>query len=296
MHKRGAVTLLCLVPLAGVAGSGAHAATTTCEDADLVPAGDNVERVSASVSCLINAARSDGGSPPLKASARLRDAAQGMSDLMVQQSFFSHDTPDGRTLPDRVRPTGYLPSADVWLLGENLGWGSGALATPRAIVGGWMNSSEHRANMLAADYEDLGVGVTVGSPSAADERGATYTTDFGTRDARPAVTVPKRVTANRDRAGSEGISYSAGCSRPCRLVARLFLDARAATAARGGPSRRVLLGTGRLRLRLGGTATLTVPLSARGETALRRLVRPSLVLVTEAVGTPGARTTRVTLE
>lgn len=286
--------MLCLAPLAGAA-PGALAAPAPCDNADVMPTTDNLQRVGASVSCLVNAERSDHGIRPLNASAQLRAAAQGMSDLMVEQSFFSHETPDGRALADRVRPIGYLPRSDAWLLGEDLAWGSGSLSTPRAIVQGWMNSPGHRANILAADYEDLGVGVTLGSPRADWQGGATYATDFGTRNTRPSVKVPARVSADRDRAGSDGISYSATCSRPCTLIARLFFDRATATSAGAGSSRRVLLATGRLRLQRAGTGTLTVRLRPDAEEPLRGLDRPTLALVTEAAGTPVARRTRVTL-
>jgi uncharacterized protein YkwD len=272
-----------MAALAAVAGPGTGVADGACDDADLTPASDNLEQVSASISCLINAARSDRGVPPLRASDQLGAAAQGMSDLMVRQSFFAHDTPDGRTLADRVAPTGYLPPSDRWILGENLAWGSGALGTPRAIVQGWLNSSEHRATIFDPEYQDLGVGVTLGAPGGGRNGGATFTTDFGVQDSRPSVTVPARVTADLGDAGSHGISYTVTCSRPCTLIARLLL-----------PSGRVLA-TGRRRLELGGTGMLTVRLGASSLRSLRRLDSPTLALVTKAAGTPVARTTQVTL-
>jgi hypothetical protein len=255
-----------------------------CDGADLTPASDNLERVGASVSCLVNAARSDQGEPPLRASGQLAAAAQGMSDIMVQESFFAHVTPDGTTLPDRVAPTGYLPASDRWILGENLAWGSGALGTPRAIVQGWLNSSEHRATIFDPGYQDLGVGVTLGSPGGGRNGGSTFTTDFGVQDSRPSVAVPARVTADLHDAGSHGISYTATCSRPCTLIARLLL------------SKRQVLATGRLRLSLGGTGTLIVRLGPNALRQVRRRASPTLALVTHAAGSPVVRTTQVTLQ
>jgi uncharacterized protein YkwD len=293
--QRGALAVLCIAPLAAVAGPNARAAGAACDDADLTPAGDNFEQVRASVYCLVNAARSDRGEAPVRASGKLGAAAQQMSDLMVQQSFFAHDTPDGRTLADRVAPTGYLPRPDRWMLGENLAWGDGPMGTPRAIVQGWLNSEEHRATMLDPEYEDLGVGVTLGPPGGGRQDGATYTADFGVRDRRPSVDAPARLTADLGDAGSEGISYTAACSRPCMLVARLFLDGGAAAAAYAGATKRRLLATGRLRLALPGSGTLTVLLPPNARRPLRQLVRPKLLLVTAAAGTPVTRTTQVTL-
>lgn len=288
-HLR-ALALLCLAPLAATA-PGARAADP-CDGGDIRPASDNLEQVRASVSCLIDAARADRNEPPLRESDQLGGAAQRMTDLMVGRSFFSHQTPDGSTLADRVRRTGYLPETDRWLLGENLAWGTGALGTPRAIVEGWLNSAEHRENIFDPGYEDIGVGVTLGSPRAGDGRGATYAVDFGTQDTRPAVKVPGHLTADRARAGSEGISFSATCSRPCTLVARLFSGAAHTAQARASVAKRVVVAAGRLRLRLGGTGTLAL----HPRRAAKRPLRRKLSLVTEAAGTPVERTTQVTLD
>jgi uncharacterized protein YkwD len=293
--QRGALAVLCMAPLAAVAGPNARAAGAACDGADVTPANDNLEEVRSSMSCLVNAARSDRGEPPLRTSGQLGAAAQEMSDLMVRQSFFGHDTPDGRTLPDRVAPTGYLPPPDRWMLGENLGWGDGPMGTPRAIVQGWLNSSEHRATMLDPEYEDLGVGVTLGAPGSGKTGGATFTADFGVKDSRPSVEVPAHVTADLRDAGSEGISYSAACSHPCTLIARLFLEGGAATAAHAGAPKRRLLATGRLRISMPGSGTLTVRLYPKAQRPLRQLVRPKLALVTVAAGTPVAHMTHVTL-
>src|SRR5436309_2600286 len=62
--------------------------------------------------------------------------------------------------------------------------GAAVLATPDAIVVSWMNSPEHRANILSADYKELGVGVVPSTPSG-DPTGATYTADFGARASGP---------------------------------------------------------------------------------------------------------------
>ena len=66
-----------------------------------------------------------------------------------------------------------------WTIGENIAWGSGALATPRAIVNGWMHSPGHRANILRASFRDIGIGIRLGAPGPGLSGGATYVTDFG---------------------------------------------------------------------------------------------------------------------
>jgi uncharacterized protein YkwD len=64
-------------------------------------------------------------------------------------------------------------------MGENLGWGSGSLATPRAMVRSWMNSPGHRANILRPTFTEVGIAVVTRTPRGIG--GATYATEFGRR-------------------------------------------------------------------------------------------------------------------
>ena len=155
----------------GVAGGAA------CAAASSNPAPSNLRRVSAAILCLLNAERTSKGLAPLNSNGALRRASQSMANVMVKQRFFAHMTPGGKDVIDRVRPTGYVRGN--WSLGENLAWGSGALATPRAIVNGWMHSPGHRANIMYGRFKDIGVGIRLGAPGPGLSGGATYVTDFG---------------------------------------------------------------------------------------------------------------------
>jgi hypothetical protein len=63
-------------------------------------------------------------------------------------------------------------------LGETIGWGAGELATPSAIVSGWMNSPPHREILLGGEFRKVGLGVANGSPGGFGGA-ATVTADFG---------------------------------------------------------------------------------------------------------------------
>jgi uncharacterized protein YkwD len=93
---------------------------------------------------------------------------------MVRQRFFDHVSPQGSTLGQRARAAGWSGRT----LGETLGWGAGELATPAAIVQGWMNSPPHRAILLDGDFRRIGLGVAAGSPEGL-AGAATVTADFG---------------------------------------------------------------------------------------------------------------------
>jgi uncharacterized protein YkwD len=152
-----------------------------CPGDTLMPDGGNIAQLNDAVRCLVNGERADNGLPPLSRSTQLDQSASGMCQRIVTERFFAHDTPDGKTLVDRVRPTGYIPSSGDWVLGENLGWGNGPLSTPQSIVNGWMTSSGHKANILAPDYRDIGLAACMGAPLPTLTGGTVYVNNFGAR-------------------------------------------------------------------------------------------------------------------
>jgi uncharacterized protein YkwD len=173
-----------------VAAAGVLAATATaapaqarCSGAGLLPTSANAAKVRHATLCLLNAQRLAHGLHKLHANGRLHHAAAGYAHLMARRNFFSHVSPTGSTPLSRIKRTRYLSGARSWTIGENLAWGTGSLATPRATVRAWMNSPGHRANILNPSFREIGIGVANGAPVhvGAAGRGATYATDFGRR-------------------------------------------------------------------------------------------------------------------
>jgi uncharacterized protein YkwD len=186
----------------------AAASASDCAGADLVPAPENLGAVGQATLCLLNQQRAANGVAPLVANAKLTVASASYSQRMVDQSFFDHQAPDGDTLVDRLTGAGYPVDAAL-VVGENLGWGSGPLASARSMVQAWMASPGHRANLLSDDYTEVGLGVVVGTPEDRTS-GATYTTDFGER------AVARRKASSRacSRVASAGKRKQAkGCAR-----------------------------------------------------------------------------------
>lgn len=159
------------------AQNGGVSGGPACAAASSTPGPSNLATINAVVLCLLNSERAAKGLPVLHLNTRLNRAARGFAKLMVRQGFFSHDAPGGSTPLSRIKRTGYVHGS--WQIGENIAWGSGVLATPRAIVNAWMNSPGHRANILHAQYRDIGIGIKLGAPGAGLAGGATYVTDFG---------------------------------------------------------------------------------------------------------------------
>ena len=100
---------------------------------------------------LTNVERAKAGLKPLALDNQLTQAAQGHSDSMAVDDFFSHTGADGSSVGDRVRDTDYNFSRT----GENIAVGQ---RTPEQVVEGWMNSPGHRANILNANYTEIGIG------------------------------------------------------------------------------------------------------------------------------------------
>jgi uncharacterized protein YkwD len=99
----------------------------------------------------------------LEASEQLSEVARGHSRDMLTRDYFDHRTPEGMRSADRIARRGLRFDAT----GENLYMVKNGLAAASelasAMVSGWMNSREHRANILAPDYRFLGVGVAATS-------------------------------------------------------------------------------------------------------------------------------------
>lgn len=103
---------------------------------------------------MLNDERTRAGVKPLQADPGLAEVARAHSRHMFMQGYFSHVTPDGRDLGDRMRAAreGYL------VAGENL-----ALAqTLPGAHHGLMNSPGHRKNILRAQFGRVGIGILDG--------------------------------------------------------------------------------------------------------------------------------------
>ncbi len=120
---------------------------------------------------LINQHRQNNGLAPLQLSDTLNKAAAWKSKDMADNNYFDHkDLPINREWYERVRNCGYTYA--VWI-GENIAAGN---STAQATFNQWLNSPDHNANMLNANYAAIGIGRAYNASS-------TYrwywTTDFG---------------------------------------------------------------------------------------------------------------------
>jgi uncharacterized protein YkwD len=169
------LTLLLVVLLVPAAAAQARPGACPASHAEVHAA--QVREARFATLCLLNRVRTDNRLPPLRLNPKLSHAARRHSRDMVRHRYFSHDSRNGASAFDRLRSTRYVPRNASWVLGENIGWGSGQLGSPVALLRMWMHSPGHRANILDRRFHDIGIGIAPGSPAGGP--GATYTTDFG---------------------------------------------------------------------------------------------------------------------
>jgi uncharacterized protein YkwD len=92
---------------------------------------------------------------PLAVEPALGQAAQQYANVLALGACFAHTCGPVPDVSDRTEQAGYL---DWVALGENIAAGQ---PNPTAVVDAWMQSPEHRANILGARYTDIGTGVVI---------------------------------------------------------------------------------------------------------------------------------------
>jgi uncharacterized protein YkwD len=134
MKLRSLLFLFLLMPLTAFA-AGAEAETVSSE----------------AVVALTNQERTRRGLPPLLVSEKLNLAAAAKGRDMLRREYFAH-----AEWEQFIRRTGYFYCA----AGENLGLNQSAAGE---VVGEWMASPSHRANLLSGKFREIGVAVIRGN-------------------------------------------------------------------------------------------------------------------------------------
>ena len=137
--------MLLLIVLAGWAGAAGAASLAELRAAALEA---------------VNADRKARGLPALEPAEALDEAALAHAEDMRERDYFAHESPEGRSVMDRYRAAG----GERWRkVGENIAkcgrCGAPDVARVRSFEEGWMNSPEHRANILDPGYRRFGFGM-----------------------------------------------------------------------------------------------------------------------------------------
>ena len=148
-----ALAAACLVAASAQAGGSSWssylAPATTCAGADDPAAAPAVQR--RAIACLVNWARRRDGRSSLATPNALQRAAALKGRRVVSCNDFSH-TPCGSDPTASLRASGYRYST----FGEDLWVGTWGAFSVRDVVGAWLASPMHRANVLRASFSDFG--------------------------------------------------------------------------------------------------------------------------------------------
>jgi uncharacterized protein YkwD len=99
---------------------------------------------------LVNAYRAQKGLRPLKLNTRLSEAARKHSEDLAKSDRISHYGSDGSDAWERVRKAGY----GARVTAENVGTGQASLDE---VFRGWQKSTDHNANLLLKDADEMGI-------------------------------------------------------------------------------------------------------------------------------------------
>ena len=114
---------------------------------------DKITTMEDEVTSLINKERAKAGCGAVKTDERMRAAGRAHSGDMAKNNYFSHTGRDGSSFVDRLARAGYPREGAA---GENIAYGYGSA---QAVVTGWMNSPDHRKNILNCSAKSTGVGL-----------------------------------------------------------------------------------------------------------------------------------------
>jgi uncharacterized protein YkwD len=154
-------------------------AAQACAGANAAPSRSNLARMGSATLCLINEERHRYGLRALRRDAHLAAAGRYHTTDMVARHYFAHTSPLGDTVVSRIRKAGYgIPTQRV-TVGENLAWGPSSQDTPAQIMSAWMQSPEHRSNILYPAFRQIGIAITLAVPVGGAQDGATLATEFG---------------------------------------------------------------------------------------------------------------------
>jgi uncharacterized protein YkwD len=133
------------------------------------------------VLALHNETRAERGLKPLCVHPKLQKAARAHSQEMIDKDYAAHESFNGETVKQRLKRFGYgFSRYSYYAYGENIAWGSGPQGSPESVFGFWMNSPDHRPNILSEKFRQIGVGARTGTFQTYGES-TMYTVDFGVR-------------------------------------------------------------------------------------------------------------------
>jgi uncharacterized protein YkwD len=150
-----ALLLLCAIGTAVVAAdAGARDRLLAPEHVCPNPALSAAPRIQlGAMLCYHRYARMQAGLP-LRRVKSLARAAELKARWIVSCRIFTH-SPCGHSFMSGFQQSGYIWGN--WLVGENIGWGSGPVGRARPMFVAWLRSAEHRENIVRPRLGEIGI-------------------------------------------------------------------------------------------------------------------------------------------
>ena len=101
----------------------------------------------------VNATRAAHGLHALSIDPTLVRAARSHTLDMLRRDYFAHGSFLSRLVSFDARGP---------VIGENLAWGAGSFASPAVVIREWLQSPEHRRNLLRPGWTRIGIGASTG--------------------------------------------------------------------------------------------------------------------------------------
>jgi len=152
------VPRLIAILLALIIGSGAApiASPAGARAADAPPM--SVAEAEGRMLTLINQSRASAGLVAYRVDARIATIARARASDMAEKDYLSHTQPDGRKVFDLIEA-----ARITWYgAGEIIAWNTWPALDSSAAAAhqGWLGSASHRAVVLSAGYNYIGIGVS----------------------------------------------------------------------------------------------------------------------------------------
>ena len=122
-------------------------------------ANNNMYSLAESILAESNKVRKQNNLPLLAMNKKLQEIAVKYSKYMAEKNFFSHTDPQNRKLSRRLSTSG----VKFLLAAENLALISKGNFVATEVVEAWLDSKDHRLNLLDKKFTQTGIGVVVNS-------------------------------------------------------------------------------------------------------------------------------------
>ncbi len=244
---------------------------------------------------LVNAERAKVGAQPLAFNSYLNDSADSHTNWMINTDTFSHTGVGGSSPTTRMKTAGYTFSGS-WASAENIAWAStrapsGYQDEVQLLHTNFMNSAGHKANILNANFREIGIGFNTGAYQKWDAAFATQ--NFALSGSKVFLTGVALDDRDGDRFYDVGEALS---GLTVTAVSSTGAKYTATTQTAGGYSLALATGTYKVTFSGGGITPVTKQVTIGSKNVKVDLVDPVVATASATSAAPSTETTTASTE